>query len=302
MKKISNHYFIRILGNPNDNHKLEFGFILETNAKVVRKIIKSNCTFEEIVYELVDLFDLNKSNSLLNIYVHGFWADTKIIWSTITKKINNQIFFNEDEANQIKLSVIWGSSYSYKKSINIAYEKGKIFSSFIDRILQASTNKIKINFLSHSLGNKFMQGVLEALNKEKRIEKLINYWILVAPDLENTIFSVENALNSINELVENVVVFYNNNDLVLSVTGFYHKDKRLGKYGVEESDCEKSNMIFIDVSDVIVCNGLLSKVIQHNYFFTNDMVMRDINNILFNDEIFSNKKSSNFNNHFELQK
>ena len=156
--------------------------------------------------------------------------------------------------------------------------------------------------LSHSLGNKFMQGLFETLNKQKRIERYINYWILVAPDIENTIFSEENTHKNINKFVKNIVVYYSNRDLALSLTGAYNKDKRLGKYGLQENDLDKSNIIVIDVESVMVCNGLLSKIIQHNYFFTNNMVWNDINDIIFKEDKFRNKKESTLSNSYKLLK
>jgi len=295
------HFFLKIEGSKTDDFKLKFGKIAydkdyQPKRKVDEQIENSDALIEAI---FVALAQENTSHKL-NILIHGIWADKKFAWEKMIQSLSKDTFDNGDKKQKVLLSIIWDSSFDYKKGVRIARLKGDYLSGFIKKLLLKNDEKYKINFLCHSMGNRVFQHMINESNLIEMDKKMIDQFVSVGADIESNIFEAGQPLHGLHQIINEITIYKHNNDRTLGMSQLLNSSERLGLSGVPDITQLPENIRTIDVSVITDHDDITSKIGNHRYFYTSPSVRKDLGRVLWNKDFTTSKKIMKHPNRLKL--
>jgi hypothetical protein len=286
------HFYIKISGTDESNFELEYGRVTyDSNYFPKREVDASITSMDSMISTLFSTLAQSNTSDKLNILIHGIWADKKFAWEKMIQSLSKDTFDNDDDLQKVILSIIWDSSFDYKKGVRIAGLKGDYLSTFLKDLLHKNDSKYKINFLCHSMGNRVFQHMINESDLiDDSDEILIDQFVSVAADIESNIFEEGQPLQGLEKIVKDITIYIHNNDRTLGMSQLLNSSERLGLSGVPDITALADNIRTIDVSVISDHDDLTSKIGNHRYFYTSPSVRKDIGRVLWNKDFVSSKK------------
>lgn len=285
------HYFIKIDGAEESKFSLEYG-IITYNKKYAprREVNKSITSIAQLTDVLFEALEESNTSNKLNILIHGIWADKKFAWERMIQSLSKDTFDNGEEEKKVILSIIWDSSFDYKKGVRIARSKGDYLSTFLKDLIDQNDDRYKINFLCHSMGNRIFQHMINESDLIDEDRYLIDQFVSVGADIENNTFEVGEPLHDLHKIVRNITIYFHNNDRTLGMSALLNSAERLGLSGVPDITSMPEAYRTIDVSVITDHDDITSMIGNHRYFYTSPAVRKDIGRVLWNKDFKTSKK------------
>ena len=286
-----NHFYVKIDGSDSTKFKMEFGQIhYDKKYKPKRVQDESISSLEELGSQLRTVLAQEETSDVLNIFIHGIWADTRGVWEQMVQKISRDSYDHEDNVQKVMLSIIWDSSFDYRKGVKIARKKGNFISSFFVDLLTADSRDFKVNFLCHSMGNRVFQHIITESKLIERQERIINQFVSVAADIESNIFEEGEPLYDLENIVNDITIYIHQNDRTLGMSRLINSKDRLGLNGVSNFAELADNFRVIDVSVITDNEGLSPQISNHRYFYTSPSIREDLKRVLWYRDFETSKK------------
>lgn len=286
------HFYIKIEGSHEAEFKMEYGRVTYDNEYEPKReadpAIKSMDSLISLIFST--LSEKNTSDKL-NILIHGIWADKKFAWEKMIQSLSRDTYENGDNQQKVILSIIWDSSYDYKKGVRIARLKGDYLSSFLKDIIEENDKKYKINFLCHSMGNRVFQHMINESDLIDENEKIIDQFVSVGADIESNTFEKGEPLYKLDEIINDITIYIHNNDRTLGMSQLLNSAERLGLSGVPDITALPDNIRTIDVSMITDHDDLTSKIGNHRYFYTSPSVRKDLSRVIWEKDFNTGKKA-----------
>ena len=288
------HFYIKIDGNDQSNFELKYGKITYDEVYSPKRVVDSKITsLDDMIDTIFTTLSHENTADKLNILIHGIWADKKFAWENMVQNISRDTYENLDKRKKVILSIIWDSSFDYKKGVRIARKKGDYLSSFLEKLLDENDSKYKINFLCHSMGNRIFQHMINEGDLIDKNEILIDQFVSVGADIESNTFEEGEPLHGLEKIVSNITIYMHNNDRTLGMSKLLNSSDRLGLSGVHDINVLPDNYRIIDVSVITDHDDLTSKIGNHRYFYTSPAVRKDLQRVLWNKDFVTSKKVLN---------
>lgn len=288
------HFYIKINGSDQTNFELEFGKVVYNDKYSPKRVEDPRITsIDNMVNHLFSTLANNNTSDKLNILIHGIWADKKFAWENMIQNISKDTYENNDKKQKVILSIIWDSSFDYKKGVRIARIKGDYLSSFLKDLLRKNDSKYKINFLCHSMGNRVFQHMINESDLIDKNEILIDQYVAVGADIESNTFDKGEPLHGLEKIVNDITIYMHNNDRTLGMSKLLNSSDRLGLSGVPDVSVLPENFRIIDVSVITDHDDLTSKIGNHRYFYTSPSVRKDLQRVLWEKDFVTSKKVLN---------
>lgn len=285
------HLYLKLDGSDESNFKIEFGKITY-NENYFPKRVKNHKinSLDEFLTQIDTTLSKENTSEILNIFIHGIWADTKFAWEQMVQNISKDIYETSDNKKKVIVSIIWDSALDYKKGVDIAKRKGDYLSPFIKDLLVQSNPKYKVNFLCHSMGNRVFQHMINETDLIDLKTKLIDQFVSVGADIESNTFEVGEPLNGLDQIINNITIYVHNNDRTLGMSKLLNSSDRLGLNGVPDITNLPDNYRTIDVSMIRDHDDISSKIGNHRYFYTSPSIREDLKRVLWNKDYSTSKK------------
>lgn len=289
------HFYIKVKGKHLDGsaYGYEYGKVLyNKDYKCKLKKIDLASTNEFITYLKNNA---PQSEYDLNFYIHGMWANNKMVWRETVKQISKDVFAPQCR-KQIIVSYIWDAAIPYSKSVALARHKGQQTSDLTFDIIEIYPEAHRVNILAHSMGNRYFEEVVKPYLPSKT--KLVDNYISIGADLEANIFEQSQPLEHIHTLCKNIIIYQHHNDRTLGVSRALNDNKRLGITGISKDLLKDSSFYLIDVSHISDLSPI-KDVSNHRYYYSSSQVKKDIKEYLLG-ETCSQRIALSRNNHFKI--
>jgi len=288
------HFYIKIDGSDQSKFELEFGRVTYDEKYSPKRVVDPSITSMDSMINLIFTTLSHKNTSdKLNVLIHGIWADKKFAWENMIQSISRDTYENLDKKQKVILSIIWDSSFDYKKGVRIARIKGDYLSSFLKDFLDENDSKYKINFLCHSMGNRVFQHMINESDLIDKDEILIDQFVSVGADIESNTFEEGEPLYGLEKIVNDITIYMHNNDRTLGMSKLLNSSDRLGLSGFHDIKLLPENFRIIDVSVITDHDDLTSKIGNHRYFYTSPAVRKDLQRVLWKKDFVTSKKALN---------
>ena len=285
------HYYIKVDGNKPSNFKVEIGIIQYNEKYFPKKVPEEDIgSLDQLIKSIYKDLSKPKTSEILNIFIHGIWADSKFAWEEMIKNISKDTYDVQDDLQKVMLSIIWDSSIDYKKGVQIARLKGDYLSKFIKDLLESNEEKYRINFLCHSMGNRVFQHIINESDLIDADTLLIDQFVSVGADIESNAFEEGEPLHGLEQLVNHITIYVHNNDRTLGMSRLLNSSDRLGLNGVPDITALPENFRTIDVSTITDHDDFSSKIGNHRYFYTSPSVRKDLQRVLWYKDFTTSKK------------
>ncbi len=295
------HYYVKVNGSEEAKFQLEFGKVTYDEKYSPKKVTDESITsLDHLISVIFDSMDEDNTSDKLNILIHGIWADKKIAWERMIKNLSRDTFDNKDEKQKVILSIIWDSSFDYKKGVRIARIKGDYLSSFLKELIEENDSKYKINFLCHSMGNRIFQHMINESDLIEEGEVIIDQFVSVGADIESNTFEEGEPLHGLSDIIEDITIYIHNNDRTLGMSQLLNSKERLGLSGVPDITKLPENIRTIDVSVITDHDDVTSKIGNHRYFYTSPSVRKDLGRVLWKKDFKTSKKELKHKNRLKL--
>ncbi len=283
------HYYLEVQGSKSEKLELKLGIIdYDDNHNPKKRQLDDMNDLNDLVAKIEGSMSDKASSPILNIFIHGIWANKSIVWRQMIRNISKNIYTYDDGKQKILLSIIWDSSLSYKKGVKIARIKGTYLGGLLSELVDKKTDDQKINILCHSMGNRVFQHMVQESGLLYIDKKVISQYIAVGADLENDILEEEKPLHALENIVENITIYVHNNDRSLKISKLINNNKRLRLFGIPDISEHPNNVRMIDVS-VIQDINMSGSISNHRYFYLSQTIMKDLNRILWEEDFTKNK-------------
>ncbi|MEM9549407.1 MAG: alpha/beta hydrolase [Bacteroidota bacterium] len=295
------HYYVKIDGAKEANFELEFGK-LKYDEKYAPKRVEDESinSLDNLLFAIFTSLCEENTSDKLNILIHGIWADKKFAWEQMVKNLSRDTYANQDGKQKVILSIIWDSSFDYKKGVRIARLKGDYLSTFLKDLIEKNNAQYKINFLCHSMGNRVFQHMINESDLIEKGEVIIDQFVSVGADIESNAFEEGEPLHGLHTIINDITIYIHNNDRTLGMSKLLNSRKRLGLNGVPDISKLPENMRIIDVSVITDHDDLTSKIGNHRYFYTSPSVRKDLGRVLWNKDFSTSKKELKYKNSLKL--
>ncbi|WP_147314012.1 alpha/beta hydrolase [Deminuibacter soli] len=232
------------------------------------------------------------------VMYHGFNCD----WKCAIDNLRNLEKCFVGAGSPIKHLVIFswpsrGSVMRYKSDVLDAITSGvaigrcfqllceffyEAFNGLTARLPKPCNNKIHL--LCHSMGNRVLENMLAKLISDgNKFSSIFEEIILASPDVDNICFEDPQPFSRLNSLGRRIHVYYNRNDLALTVSRKYENPlKRLGTDGPSSLNNLPSHIYIIDCTEV-ACQtdpSVNNTLVQHWYYDRVPKVYNDILSVL----------------------
>lgn len=241
-----------------------------------------------------------KSNIL--IHIHGLWANKKPFVEEINSTLDRHIYSSEDCPYGIIVNIIWDSGYIYDANKKVAYEKGQRSLELVTQLEKLCRGKnAKLSIMCHSMGNRVLQGMIDAADIPHRKIPIFDKCLMVAPDIESDVFEVSHSFEKSTLISNQIVVYRHNTDRTLGMSRLINND-RLGLNGITETANDFSNIRLVDASLLNDDEFQSAKFSRHRYYYSSPTVRRDILTELAGKSLSDSPKRELLNrkNHYKL--
>lgn len=295
------HFFIKINGSKESNFIFEYGRVIyDDKYTPQREVDKKIASIDSLISLIYHTLSEENTSDKLNILIHGIWADKKFAWEKMIQSLSKDTFETDDNKQKVILSIIWDSSFDYKKGVRIACKKGDYLSTFLKDLIEQNDSRYKINFLCHSMGNRVFQHMINESDLIDRDEILIDQFVSVGADIESNTFEEGEPLCGLNKIIKDITIYIHNNDRTLGMSQLLNSKERLGLSGVPDITAMPSNIRTIDVSMITDHDDITSKIGNHRYFYTSPSVRKDLQRVLWKKDFISFKKAMKHPNRLKL--
>lgn len=288
------HIYLKIDGKFESDFKIEFGSIDYDEDFAPKRIPDQNISsLDSLTSTLFSTLSEDGTSDILNIFIHGIWADTKYAWEQMVQNISRDTYCTKDDKKKVILSIIWDSALDYKKGVEIARRKGDYLSPFFKNLLLENEDRYKINFLCHSMGNRVFQHIINESDLIDMDTILIDQFVSVAADIESNTFETGEPLNGLNKIINNITVYVHNNDRTLGMSKLLNSSERLGLNGVPDITQLSENYRTIDVSVIRDHDDITSKIGNHRYFYMSPSIRKDLQRVIWQKDFSTSKSELN---------
>ncbi len=223
-------------------------------------------------------------------FIHGFNTDLEGVRNSFDRLHNRYV---ANKASPVKHLVIftWPSRspiipYDYVDDKNDAIRSGEALGRCFDKVIQFLVTLLKveankpcnqnIHMMVHSMGNRVLKHMLINLKTKYELFKEI---VLVASDIEYSIFEPLESFRDLIDLGYHIHIYHHENDFVLGISKYTKNfSNRLGKYGRKNIDANMKDVYDIDVTHTSddPNQGVEEKALNHWYYYSSSEVVDDI--------------------------
>jgi Alpha/beta hydrolase of unknown function (DUF900) len=275
------HFFIEIKETPQ-GFVTQRGTIESVNALVHKKnySTQSDKAFDEALH---DAFKTSGKNDAL-IFIHGLWAYSRPMAYHLLQ-FDKHIVQKTDSNIAFTLNIIWHTpmpSYfiSRRQCKRLALGIAPVFWNIIDNLLKIKDLVPRLHLLCHSMGNYFFENLLQskALNS-----KVFEQILLVAADVDIDFF--EKYTDDMKTLTKRVVLINNKNDVLLKVSRYLNRVRRLGIAPPQYFEYFHPFLKATEISQVRDVRNLVALSGQHIYYNASVKVLNYIKSLLEGGEV-----------------
>jgi esterase/lipase superfamily enzyme len=270
------HFFIEIK-ETRQGIAIKRGTIESVNVLVHKKnySTQSDEAFDEVLH---DAFKTSGKKDAL-IFIHGLWAYSRPMAYHLLQ-FDKHVVQKTDSNIAFTLNIIWHTpmpSYfiSRRQCKRLALGIAPVFWNSMDNLLKINGLHPRLHLLCHSMGNYFFENLLQSKPLNKKVFEQV---LLVAADVDIDFF--EKYTDDMKALTNRVVLINNKNDVLLKVSRYLNRVRRLGiappQYFEDFQPFLKATEISQvgDVRNVIALSG------QHIYYNASVKVLNYIKSLL----------------------
>jgi esterase/lipase superfamily enzyme len=279
------HFFIEIKETPQ-GFVTRRGVIESVNALVHKKkySTQSDEAFDEALH---NAFKTSGKKDAL-IFIHGLWAYSRPMAYHLLQ-FDKHIVQKTDSNIAFTLNIIWHTpmpSYfiSRRQCKRLALGIAPIFWNSIDNLLKIKGLEPRLHLLCHSMGNYFFENLLQ--NKPSHKAKVFEQILLVAADVDIDFF--EKYTDDMKALTKRVVLINNKNDVLLKVSRYLNRVRRLGIAPPQYFDNFQPFLKATEISQVRDVRNLIALSGQHIYYNASVKVLNYIKSLLEGGEVLKN--------------
>jgi esterase/lipase superfamily enzyme len=267
--------------------------IYEMDATQPPETLKGSARFFKTLYDLLVQTDTPEKSDVL-FFIHGFNTDLGDVEKAF-EKLNK--CYCEPLSSPVRHIIIFtwpGRSpkipYHYFNDKQDAMHSGEALARGMEKVIRFmkefmvnSRNEPcdrNIHLMVHSMGNRVVKHMMmELCEKARRAPELFKEVLLMAADIEYSIFEKEEPFNNLIEIGQRIHIYYHKRDRVLDISKYTKNfTNRLGRYGRKRND---PNMVDIfDANVTSVADDLEpdfgSDKLNHWYYYTSSEVVGDV--------------------------
>jgi esterase/lipase superfamily enzyme len=266
----------------------------DLGSKNTEDLMGSSRLFKELYDELFKDSLNSEPNSDVLFFIHGFNTDLDGVRSSF-ERLDKLYVQNGNSPIKHLVIFTWPSKsptipLHYFDDKFDAMRSGEALARCFEKVMEflriflkseGNPNcKKKIHLMAHSMGHRVLKHMM--LTLDKRYE-LFDQIVLLAADIEYSIFEHGEAFNSLLDMGSRVHIYFHEDDRVLDISKFTKNfSNRLGRYGRKRIDPTLKYVIDADVSDIKDDSqyDLEEKMLNHWYYYSSTEVVKDINSVL----------------------
>lgn len=252
--------------------------------------------FKQLYDELVNP-DYAEKNDVL-FFVHGFNTDLEGVRGAF-ERLNR--CYCESASSPIRHVIVFtwpGRSpavpYHYFNDKQDAIHSGEALARGIGKVVLFMKEFLvnagnpscqrNIHLMAHSMGHRVLKHMmLELGTNSVRPPELFKEILLMAADIEYSIFERDEAFNNLIEMGKRIHIYYHEKDRVLDISKYTKNlSNRLGRYGRKRNDPNLVDVFDANVSGVNddLESGFSNDKLNHWYYYTSSEVVTDVIRVL----------------------
>jgi esterase/lipase superfamily enzyme len=275
------HFFIEIK-ETSKGFVIKRGTIESVNAFIHKKnyTTQSDEFFDEAFQ---DTFKTSGKKDAL-IFIHGLWAYGRPLAYHL-RQFDKHVVQKTDSNIAFTLTIIWHTpipSYilSRRQCKRLALAIAPQFWKTVDNLLEIKDLEPRLHVLCHSMGNYFFENLIQTKHLTNTAFEQI---LLVAADVNIDFF--ENNITRIKALTKRVVLLNNKNDILLGVSRYLNRMRRLGKGAPQYFEPFEPFVKATEISRVKDVRNLIALGGQHIHYNASVKVLNYIKSLLEGGEV-----------------
>lgn len=266
------HYYINLTANTkNEVVEKSYGKVIRNSKDKVTLTPVDSLDTNSFLQKLTT--DVGSRPYDMTMYIHGMWANRPFIWRQTAEVIEDDIIGSRDTV-QVIVSFIWDAAVIYQNSVDLAIKSGKSCQELFGKLTSATLGANSTIVMAHSMGNRFFQHMITPYLGSPLTR--IDHYFALAADLEQNIFSKNQPLAHIGNVVREMTVYKHNNDRTLMMSQMINENSRLGLQGLDSTTLNRGGWTQVDVS-LTADNQIFGKdLFNHRYYYTNPHVTTDV--------------------------
>lgn len=266
--------------------------VYEMNASQPAETLKGSARFFKTLYDQLIQTDTPGKSEVL-FFIHGFNTNLDDVEQTF-ESLNK--CYCEHPSSPIRHIIIFtwpGRSpaipYHYFNDKQDAMHSGEALARGMEKVIRFMKEFLvnsrnqpcdrKIHLMVHSMGNRVLKHMMMELCKAGRAPELFHEVLLMAADIEYSIFEKEEPFNNLIEIGHRIHIYYHKRDCVLDISKYTKNfTNRLGRYGRKRNDPNMVDIFDADVTGVSddLVPGLSTNVLNHWYYYSSSEVVNDV--------------------------
>jgi esterase/lipase superfamily enzyme len=267
-----------------------------SSSRPPEDLVGSARFFKLLYDQLIDTQHPEKNDVLF--FIHGFNTDLDGVRGAF-ERLNK--YYCDAPSSPIRHIIIFtwpGRSpaipYHYFNDKQDAIHSGEALARgmekvvrFMKEFLVNSRNSAchrNIHLMAHSMGHRVLKHmILEMRNQAIQTPELFKEILLMAADIEYSIFEQTEPFSDLIEMGSRVHVYYHEKDRVLDISKYTKNfSNRLGRYGRKRNDPNQVDVFDANVTVVTddLEPGLSNDKLNHWYYYTSSDVVGDVIRVL----------------------
>jgi Alpha/beta hydrolase of unknown function (DUF900) len=275
------HFFIEIK-KTNNGFSIEKGSLSVVNSFRHKKkyVSQADELFEEMLSQA--LKDSGKRDVL--IFIHGVWAYGRPLAYHL-RQFDKHLLQKTDSNIAFTLNIIWHTPIpSYIRSRRLcrllALKIAPVFWQTMDHLLIINGLQPRRHLLCHSMGNYFFENLLASRPSNQQIFEQI---LLVAADVD--VDFCKKYADDMKALTRRVVLINNINDVLLKVSRYLNRVRRLGIAPPQYFEDFHPFLSATEISQVGDVRNVIALSGQHIYYVASVKVLNYIKSLLEGGEV-----------------
>jgi hypothetical protein len=220
------------------------------------------------------------SGKKILFYAHSWLGESDPYFSKSIKLMLQQLLPEDDWLVVILLRPT--SLKGYNQIYQSSYDEGYLAYSILEPILEfIKPNKSNNYFLAHSLGSRFVEGLLDA---HQECKVIFNQLVFTVPDTD--LDFIDRLASA--RISEEITLYLHAEDRMLHIAALLQDKARLGNQSICSISTYYSNILFVDTSNSCFTKERLD-LSNHVYFNTARGVCEDIKYILSGNQLQSQR-------------
>ncbi|MBK8449291.1 MAG: alpha/beta hydrolase [Saprospiraceae bacterium] len=281
--------------DPTKTNQITYSGLKATNTSSLKGSARF---FKELYDDFRNKENQTSGKNDVLFFIHGFNTDLNSVRSNF-KELHKRYVLNEESPIGRIVIFTWPGRSSdlplhYHDDKKDAERSGETLArcmakllDFFQVFLARERNPLckgKVHLLVHSMGNRVLkQMMIEMSIKQIPYPEIFDQIILMAADIEYSIFEKGEAFNRLIEWGKRIHIYFHEKDIVLDISKYTKNfNNRLGRYGRKRNDIVSPDIIDVNATGVKddLKPGLRTNQLNHWYYYSSSLVIAHVIKVL----------------------